>query len=263
MKGKSRVNRGIIKTLIFTSILSLFPPLRSGANIQNDSSIEQQLSYLKSEISEENSLLKQLEPKIKEYVYQKKLDEIGYTSQVRESIENSLKTDDLYKQITKQFSISKDQYMMLKYASKKLGVPLETSVAVMVQESSCNPNAISTVGCLGDMQLNIGTAIVYDIPVYFSKDLELENFELYRRDLEQRLTGKSETEKYFIDGRATLIGTFGGVKLIKELAERYDWDPVKMYLDYNGGPNQVLNPSRNALEYVNNIRLRENFLRSL
>ncbi|MEM4259741.1 MAG: hypothetical protein QXG00_00735 [Candidatus Woesearchaeota archaeon] len=263
LKIKPKTKKRIIKIAVLTSILSLIPLPQSGANNNYELTIEQRINRIHTNINKLNSVLVELEPKIMEYIYFNKLAEIGYTSEVRENIESSLISDNVYKKVSKQYQISKEQYMMLKFASNKLKVPLEKSVSVMIQESWGDPNAISLAGCVGDMQLNVGVALAYNIPIYLSEDLKNKNFSSYKKDLEEKLKGKTEYQKYFIDARATLIGTYNGVRLLKELIEKYDCDDVKIYLDYNGGPSQVQKPTENALAYVNKIIYRENLLKNL
>ncbi|MDR1514093.1 MAG: lytic transglycosylase domain-containing protein [Synergistaceae bacterium] len=111
----------------------------------------------------------------------------------------------------------------LQELSGKYGVDPDLARAVMRQESGGNPNAVSSAGALGLMQLMPGTA----------KGLGVDPMNP-KRNLE------------------------GGIKYLAQLADKYDGDYVKTLAAYNAGSARVdsyggIPPFPETERYVKNV----------
>jgi soluble lytic murein transglycosylase-like protein len=107
--------------------------------------------------------------------------------------------------------------------SEKYGVDPDLARAVMRMESGGNPNAVSSAGALGLMQLMPGTA----------KGLGVDPMDP-KRNLE------------------------GGIKYLSQLADKYDGDYVKTLAAYNAGSARVdsyggVPPFPETERYVKNV----------
>ena len=122
-----------------------------------------------------------------------------------------------YIEVTNKNSTQKQQIEdAVKKASEKHGIDENLIKAVMKTESNFNPNAVSSVGAKGLMQV---------MPANY-KHLGISNpFDIYQN----------------IDG---------GTKLLREYLDKYNGDVEMALMAYNGGPTRMKNRGVTSVEHI-------------
>lgn len=120
-----------------------------------------------------------------------------------------------------------DVYALAKAAAEKYGVPYELVLKVIQAESSFNPNARSSAGAMGLMQLMPGTA----------RDLGVQN----PFDPAQNIDG--------------------GVRYLGQMLKRYNGDTTRALAAYNWGPGNV--PRTGKFSIANAPKETQNYVRKI
>jgi hypothetical protein len=174
---------------------------------------------------------------------QERLDQVGYTVAVTDSIKQTLSSDPIFEKAKTQYVLTDQQYMMIKFAANKFHLPLENVLGIMAQESWGDAYAISTTGRAGDFQLSVETARALGLNVFDNEDYRQGHFLRYNTLLSKKTRDKTPEELVWIDERFTILGDYKAAELIRQLSNRYknDWD--KIFADFYLGPTAVSNPT--------------------